>query len=88
MFSLDTNHQLGYHVPVFHDCVSSQCDGCLNLDNASNAGLDGIISELDQLYVGIYDSDMSRADFWALAAVKALEFTAQRANGGRCMFGE
>jgi len=46
---------------IFHDCVSSQCDGCLNLDNASNAGLDGIISDLDQLYVGIYDSDMSRA---------------------------
>ena len=89
VYSLNTNHQLSYYlIPVFHDCVSSQCDGCLNLDNASNAGLDGIISDLDQLYVGIYDSDMSRADFWALAAVKALELTAQRANGGRCTFGE
>ena len=67
---------------VFHDCVSSQCDGCLNLDNDSNAGLDGIVSELDQLFVGIYDSEMSRADFWALAAIKSLELTAQRANGG------
>jgi len=72
---------------IFHDCVSSQCDGCLNLDNDSNAGLDGIVSDLDQLFVGIYDSEMSRADFWALAAIKSLELTAQRANGGSCTFG-
>ena len=72
---------------VFHDCVSNQCDGCLNLDNASNAGLDEIISDLDDIFVGTYDSDMSRADFWALAAIKSLEVTAQRANGGSCTFG-
>ena len=68
--------------------MSAQCDGCLNTDNDNNAGLAEPIAELDALYIGVYDSDMSRADFWALAAISAIEFTANRANGGRCTFGE
>ena len=84
---LSSYNQNSNIILVFHDCVSSQCDGCLNLDNPSNAGLDKIVKDLDQLYVGTYDSDMSRADFWALAAIKSLEVTAQRANGGSCTFG-
>ena len=33
----------------FHDCVGG-CDGCLNVDNDSNAGLSGIVSTLEDLY--------------------------------------
>ena len=33
----------------FHDCVGG-CDGCLNVDNDSNAGLSGIVATLEDLY--------------------------------------
>ena len=33
----------------FHDCVGG-CDGCLNLNNADNAGLSGIVATLEDLY--------------------------------------
>ena len=66
---------------VFHDCVSDSCDGCINPDNDSNAGLEDIISSLDELYVGNYDDAMSRADFWALAAIEAVNIGVRKANG-------
>ena len=73
---------------VFHDCVSDACDGCINLDNDSNAGLEDIITSLDELYVGNYDDAMSRADFWAVAAIEAVNIGVRKANGGKCNFGE
>ena len=74
---------------VFHDCVSGTCDGCINLDNDSNNGLSNIIGTLDDLYVGSYDDDMSRADFWALAAIAAIKAGSISANGGSsCTYGE
>ena len=33
----------------FHDCVGG-CDGCLNVDNDSNAGLSGIVATLEDLF--------------------------------------
>lgn len=60
-------------VPAFHDCVGDACDGCINLENSSNAGLSDVIDWLDSLYVGVYDSVISRADFWQLAGIAAIE---------------
>ena len=73
---------------VFHDCVSDQCDGCLNLDNPGNAGMSDIIDALDEIYLGKnYDSAMSRADFWSLTAISAIEMSRNRANDGPCNSG-
>merc|ERR1712038_655002 len=33
----------------FHDCVGG-CDGCLNVDNDSNAGLADVVADLEVLY--------------------------------------
>lgn len=58
---------------AFHDCVGG-CNGCLNLDNASNNGLGVLVASLDTLYtVNGYDSLLSRADFWALAGIYAVD---------------
>ena len=72
---------------VFHDCVSDSCDGCINIDNDSNNGLSNSIENLDTLYLGTYDSLMSRADFWTLAAIAAIERGTRKANGEQCSFG-
>ena len=60
-------------IPAFHDCVGNRCDGCINLANPSNNGLANVITYLDSLYVGTYDGDVSRADFWQLAGISAIE---------------
>ena len=49
--------------------------------------MDEVIDGLEVVYAD-YSTVMSRADFWALAAIKSLELTAQRANGGSCTFGK
>jgi len=57
----------------FHDCVGG-CNGCLNVDNADNAGLADIVADLDTVYTeNGYDSVLSRADFWALAGIYAVD---------------
>ena len=58
------------------------------MDNDSNTGLEDIIEDLDEVYVGNYDDAMSRADFWALVAIEAVNNGVRKANGGRCNFGE
>ena len=58
---------------AFHDCVGNKCDGCINLSNPSNNGLTNVITYLDDMYVGTYDGDVSRADFWQLAGIAAIE---------------
>jgi len=64
----------------FHDCVGTKCDGCINLGNSANNGLADVITFLDSIYVGAYDTLMSRADFWQLAAIEATEFAIVRNN--------
>jgi len=67
------------HVPTavrlaFHDCVGYACDGCINLDNASNNGLSAYIDWVEDIYTTEgYDSIVSRADFWQVAAIAATE---------------
>merc|ERR1711915_1118620 len=64
----------------FHDCVGG-CDGCLNVDNPDNAGLADIVASLEEVYIDNgYDSVLSRADFWALAGVYAVDKTIELNN--------
>merc|ERR1711970_137427 len=64
----------------FHDCVGG-CDGCLNINNHDNAGLADLVASLDTLYLAnSYDSLLSRADFWALAGVYAVDKTIELNN--------
>ena len=58
---------------AFHDCVGRSnlisltswcpggCDGCLNVDNPSNAGLAELVADLDAVYLeNGYDTVLSR----------------------------
>jgi cytochrome c peroxidase len=61
----------------FHDCVGG-CDGCIDLSNPDNNGLDTPISALDsivQKYTVDQNSGLSRADIWALAALTAADMS-------------
>merc|ERR1712002_494573 len=64
----------------FHDCVGG-CDGCLNVNNPDNAGLADLVASLDTVYTSNgYDTILSRADFWALAGVYAVDKTIELNN--------
>eukprot|EP00121_Abeoforma_whisleri_P003918 Awhi_evm1s3531 len=54
----------------FHDCVGG-CDGCLNVNNPDNNGLQPTVSLLENAYNGnqAISDVIGRADFWALAGV-------------------
>ena len=55
---------------------SGGCDGCININNEDNAGLEATIAALDTVYTDNgYDSVLSRADFWALAGIYAVDKT-------------
>ena len=66
----------------FHDCVGG-CDGCLNLVNPQNAGLDITVTALEQIYqtnvlgAGIV---LSRADFWSLSSIAGVNAGIKNAN--------
>jgi len=58
---------------AFHDCVGG-CDGCINRDNPDNAGfMFDSLDVMDRVYEKKYKSEMSRADFYILTGVTALE---------------
>ena len=80
--SLKTKNFLICYLLAFHDCVGG-CDGCINLDNASNNGLSTVILGLDLLYLNntyaIYDI-MSRADYWQLAGIVGIELAVKLSN--------
>lgn len=58
---------------AFHDCVGG-CDGCLNHQNPDNAGfMFESLEIMNKMYDSAYATKMSRADFWILTAVTALE---------------
>ena len=65
---------------TFHDCVGG-CDGCLNVDDPDNAGLESLVTDLEQVYQeeGLVDI-ISRADLWALLGIWAVEQTIARNN--------
>lgn len=74
---------------AFHDCAGTACDGCVNLKIASNKGLQAVVSGLELLYnnstLGIKTMPISRADFWALAGLVAVNFGATLQQVGVCV---
>jgi len=66
----------------FHDCVGG-CDGCLNVDNDSNAGLSDIVGTLEDVYTDVtngFNTMMTRADFWAISTVATVDAGIKTAN--------
>jgi len=61
---------------AFHDCIGG-CDGCLNLSNPENFGLDTPIDALAPI-VSKYSGVLTRADIWVLAGMVAAESTQVR----------
>ncbi|XP_002168360.3 putative ascorbate peroxidase [Hydra vulgaris] len=58
---------------AFHDCIGKyKCDGCIDHTHSRNAGLKIITDRLNALYDTSHKGKISRADFYALAAVVAL----------------
>ena len=59
---------------TFHDCVGDGgCDGCINHTLPDNAGLKDYTDKLDLLYDSSYNTKMSRADFYMLSSIVALD---------------
>lgn len=67
----------------FHDCTGG-CDGCVDLDEIKNRGLELPISELQPI-VDKYDALLSRADVWAMSALVGADVSQPR-NGFRVDF--
>ena len=66
--------------PGFHDCVGG-CNGCINFNNADNAGLQSVVATLTSTYnTNKYSSICSLADFFALAATVSISNAVQLAN--------
>jgi len=63
---------------AFHSCVGATgCNGCLNLDNVDNTGLQGMYDTLNTAYAAMPSTtDLSRADFWAIWAMRVLQYVA------------
>ncbi len=63
---------------AFHSCTGG-CDGCINMADPDNGGLETVFDQLNDLYdrtfpFGEEGLSMSRADFWALVGVVAVEY--------------
>jgi len=58
---------------AFHDCVEG-CDGCINRNNPGNFGpMLATLEVMDEMYDEKVENIMSRADFYQLTAITALE---------------
>ena len=60
---------------AFHDCFDSGCDGCVDLRNPANAGLERAVGELNAIHAAPssgWSSSISRADWYALVGTAAL----------------
>ena len=70
---------------IFHDCVGKKCDGCVNMNNPDNTGVDRAFSVLESNVVPKYSTWLSRADIWMIAALTAAEL-GQPAGPNRVSF--
>mmetsp|Transcript_3472 Transcript_3472/g.9931 ORF Transcript_3472/g.9931 Transcript_3472/m.9931 type:complete len:432 (+) Transcript_3472:144-1439(+) len=68
----------------FHDCVV-QCDGCIDMENVDNRGLDDIIDFLEP-FVTKYSQHLTRPDVWALASMVAAETMQPSSDDGPIEF--
>ena len=74
---------MSINVSGFHDCVGG-CDGCVNLDNDDNAGLDDVVEGFESIYYSNgYDDIVSLADFYALGTTVAIYNAVKIANVAR-----
>merc|ERR1719266_1926070 len=65
---------------TFHDCVGG-CDGCLNVNDPDNAGLEDLVSDLEAVYQSEgLNTTISRADMWALLGIWAVQQTIDKSN--------
>eukprot|EP00238_Polyblepharides_amylifera_P000501 CAMPEP_0196572712 /NCGR_PEP_ID=MMETSP1081-20130531/2704_1 /TAXON_ID=36882 /ORGANISM="Pyramimonas amylifera, Strain CCMP720" /LENGTH=376 /DNA_ID=CAMNT_0041890119 /DNA_START=187 /DNA_END=1317 /DNA_ORIENTATION=+ len=72
----DSTHPFlaGFVRLIFHDCVGTACDGCINIHYGPNGGLQPYIMALNGTYHDRkyrLSERMSQADFWALAGIVA-----------------
>ena len=76
------NKQFCEHISAFHSCVGG-CNGCINVNQPSNAGLAEVMTALEEKYakLGLADLGISRADFWAFAGMIAIEKGASLQEG-------
>mmetsp|Transcript_30181 Transcript_30181/g.65163 ORF Transcript_30181/g.65163 Transcript_30181/m.65163 type:complete len:1030 (+) Transcript_30181:308-3397(+) len=58
----------------FHDCVGG-CDGCVDMSNPDNAGLDVPIEALEPVVDIFTHFGVTRADIWVLAALEGSSIT-------------
>mmetsp|Transcript_45730 Transcript_45730/g.51167 ORF Transcript_45730/g.51167 Transcript_45730/m.51167 type:complete len:684 (-) Transcript_45730:491-2542(-) len=56
----------------FHDCIGG-CNGCVDMGNPDNAGLDKPITSLDPVVNALSDRGLTRTDIWMLSALVATE---------------
>eukprot|EP00092_Neocalanus_flemingeri_P022530 GFUD01024432.1.p1 GENE.GFUD01024432.1~~GFUD01024432.1.p1 ORF type:complete len:422 (+),score=86.93 GFUD01024432.1:153-1268(+) len=60
---------------TFHDCVGG-CNGCLNVNNPDNKGLEGLVADIETVYQDNNFSEIiSRADLWALLGIWSINQT-------------
>ena len=57
------------------------CNGCLNVNNSDNKGLEDIVSTLETVYQeNNFGEIISRADMWALMGIWAINNSISRNN--------
>jgi len=72
---------------IFHDCVGNGCDGCINMNMTDNRGLQTYIDQVEGLYTSGHVDEtplaelISRADFWTLGAIEAINYGCEKAQG-------
>jgi Peroxidase len=70
VFDLDTNWAAKFVRLVFHDCVGGICDGCVDITNPSNFGLEPPIDKLAPI-VAFHSAFLTPGDVWVLAGLTA-----------------
>ena len=73
-FTFQSEQKKYFFLSAFHSCVGG-CNGCINLNQSSNAGLAEALEPLEDKYLklGLEEQGISRADFWAFAGMIAIE---------------
>jgi hypothetical protein len=64
---------------TFHDCVGG-CDGCVDLQNPLNFGLDLPINDLEPIVQQYIQFGLTRADIWVLGGLTASTVTQENTN--------